>query len=55
MGRTTEGTLRSCRFLSGCAGGFKAEAGFDGQEDGTLLSGLVFDGIDQLVGLDTGG
>ena len=27
------------------AGGFKAEAGFDGQEDGALLSGLVFDGV----------
>ncbi len=44
------------------AGGFKAEAGFDGQEDGTLLAGLVFDGvghfadgIGQLVGLGTGG
>ena len=44
------------------AGGFKAEAGFDGQEDGALLSGLVFDGIGhfadaigQLVGLGTGG
>ena len=44
------------------AGGFKAEAGFDGQEDGALLAGLVFDGIGyfadaigQLVGLGTGG
>lgn len=44
------------------AGGFKAEAGFDGQEDGALLSGLVFDGIGyfadaigQLVGLGAGG
>jgi hypothetical protein len=44
------------------AGGFKAETGFDGQEDGALLSGLVFDGIGhfadaigQLVGLGTGG
>lgn len=44
------------------AGGFKAEAGFDGQEDGALLSDLVFDGIGhfadaigQLVGLGTGG
>ena len=44
------------------AGGFKAEAGFDGQEDGALLSGLVFkgvghfaDAIGQLVGLGTGG
>ena len=43
-------------------GGFKAEAGFDGQEDGTLLAGLVFkgvghfaDGIGQLVGLGAGG
>ena len=27
------------------AGGFKAEAGFDGQEDSALLSGLVFDGV----------
>ena len=43
------------------AGGFKAEAGFDGQEDGALLSGLVFDGIGhfadaigQLVGLGAG-
>ena len=43
------------------AGGFKAEAGFDGQEDGALLAGLVFDGvghfanaIGQLVGLGTG-
>ena len=43
------------------AGGFKAEACFDGQEDGALLSGLVFDGIGhfadaigQLVGLGTG-
>ena len=44
------------------AGSFKAKAGFDGQEDGALLSGLVFDGIGhfadaigQLVGLGTGG
>lgn len=44
------------------AGGFKAEAGFDGQEDGALLSGLVFKGvghfadtIGQLVGLGAGG
>ncbi|WP_192882125.1 hypothetical protein [Neisseria lactamica] len=44
------------------AGGFKAEAGFDGQEDGALLAGLVFDGvghfadgIGQLVGLGAGG
>lgn len=44
------------------AGGFKAETGFNGQEDGALLSGLVFDGIGhfadaigQLVGLGTGG
>ena len=43
------------------AGGFKAEAGFDGQEDGALLAGLVFkgvghfaDAIGQLVGLGTG-
>lgn len=43
-------------------GGFKAEAGFNGQEDGALLSGLVFDGIGhfadaigQLVGLGAGG
>ena len=43
------------------AGGFKAETGFNGQEDGALLSGLVFDGIGhfadaigQLVGLGTG-
>ena len=27
------------------AGGFKAETGFNGQEDGALLSGLVFDGV----------
>ena len=27
------------------AGGFKAEAGFNGQEDGTLLAGLVFKGV----------
>ena len=44
------------------ASGFKAEAGFDGQEDGALLSGLVFkgvghfaDAIGQLVGLGAGG
>ncbi|WP_304674894.1 hypothetical protein [Neisseria polysaccharea] len=44
------------------AGGFKAEAGFNGQEDGTLLAGLVFkgighfaDAIGQLVGLGAGG
>lgn len=43
-------------------GGFKAKAGFNGQEDGTLLAGLVFkgighfaDAIGQLVGLGTGG
>ena len=27
------------------AGGFKAETGFNGQEDSALLSGLVFDGV----------
>ena len=27
------------------AGGFKAETGFDRQEDGALLAGLVFKGI----------
>ena len=44
------------------AGGFKAETGFNGQEDGALLSGLVFkgvgyfaDAIGQLVGLGAGG
>ena len=44
------------------AGGFKAEASFNGQEDGALLSGLVFkgvgyfaDAIGQLVGLGAGG
>ena len=44
------------------AGGFKAETGFDGQEDGALLSVVAFkgvgyfaDGIGQLVGLGAGG
>ena len=44
------------------AGGFKAEAGFNGQEDGALLSVVAFkgvghfaDAIGQLVGLGAGG
>ena len=44
------------------AGGFKAETGFNGQQDGALLSVVAFkgvgyfaDGIGQLVGLGAGG
>ena len=43
------------------AGGFKAETGFNGQQDGALLSVVAFkgvgyfaDGIGQLVGLGAG-